>query len=134
MDLMSNGIIILIGNVIAILAIIVPLIAKAQAATSRKLDSMQRTITDQALQINTILQGDIRELRQTVKSHEDRLRSFETGESNWMRILRERTHDHANHLHSIFTDLELMKQGRAIPRRAAIDPKGISDADEETLG
>lgn len=69
------------------------------------------------IQINTILEGDIRELR-------GRILKIETGADEWTKTIRERTHILANQLHMLQTEMVLLKNGIITDRR-------ISDNDIE---
>jgi hypothetical protein len=82
---------------------------------TKNIDALKEQHNVQALQINTILQGDIRELRGRVVGLEDRLRTIETGEGTWMGVLRNRTHDLANEVNTLALDLDRVKRHAGVP-------------------
>lgn len=54
------------------------------------------------LQINTLLEGDVRELQA-------RVARLESGQDEWTKTLRQRTHDLANDVQALRLTVELMK-------------------------
>jgi hypothetical protein len=63
-------------------------IMRAFAAIERSID---RRFGEMSLALNTFKEGDIRELQ-------GRLVRLETGQDEWTKALRQRTHDHANEI------------------------------------
>jgi archaellum component FlaC len=56
-------------------------------------------------QINTILQGDVRRL-------DERVKRLESGQDEWTKTLRDRTHDLANELNAQRLQIELLKAAK----------------------
>jgi len=73
---------------------------EARVQSTRVNDSLH-TI---GLQINTILEGDVRELQA-------RVQRLESGQDEWTKTLRQRTHDLAEFVNALKLDVELMKKG-----------------------
>lgn len=66
--------------------------------------SINESFKNIALQINTILEGDVRELQA-------RVQRLESGQDEWTKTLRQRTHDLGNELQTMRLELELLKVG-----------------------
>lgn len=62
------------------------------------------------LQINTILQGDVRELR-------GRIERLESGQDEWTKELRQRTHDLSGKVDKLGFAIEMMKAGHPLPSK-----------------
>jgi len=70
--------------------------------SNNKFEKLQQSFNDMALQVNTILEGDVRELR--VK-----FEKFEAGQDEWTKNLRERVHALATHTTRLEVDLVTLK-------------------------
>lgn len=70
--------------------------AKSVDESRAQFTSINESFGKIALQINTILEGDVRELQ-------NRVNRLETGQDEWTKTLRGRSHDHA----SMLTELQL---------------------------
>ncbi len=86
-------------------------IDEVRAAHSKSLDesrqqfsSINESFSKIALQINTILEGDVRELQA-------RVQRLESGQDEWTKTLRGRTHELGDHVNALRLDVELMKKG-----------------------
>lgn len=58
---------------------------------------------EMAIQVNTILQGDVRELRL-------RINKLESDQNEWIKTLRDRTHELTTQMNRIVLDVALMKK------------------------
>lgn len=75
------------------------------AAESRQQSAtMNESFKEVGLQINTILQGDVRELR-------GRIERLESGQDEWTKELRQRTHDLGGKVDKLGFEIEMLKRG-----------------------
>lgn len=78
---------------------------EALAEMRKQGQSTNESFSKIGLQINTILEGDVRELREQV-------RRLETGQDEWTKTLRQRTHDLADEQNKMRLEFELLKVGK----------------------
>ena len=90
-------------------------IDKVADATAKSLDesrsqfsSINESFTKIAIQINTILEGTVRRL-------DDRVGRLESGQDEWTKELRQRTHDLGNVVNKLTWDVEAIKKGEPKP-------------------
>lgn len=119
---MSNSTALLIGNVIAIVAILLPILLAKFGKIDQKFEEIMRQYNAQAIQINSILVGDLQALREKQKIFEERFREV----NEWIKTLRKRTHGLANEAHAQRIDLELVKKGQV---GGPIEPRTLADLD-----
>ena len=68
--------------------------------------SINESFTKIAIQINTILEGTVRRL-------EDRVGRLESGQDDWTKEIRQRTHDLGNVAQRLTWEVEAMKKGES---------------------
>lgn len=101
-----------LGNVLTILAFVVTGFV-AYFGQQRSVDAQFAFLKESvdvkfsalALQINTILEGDIRELRARVKD-------LETGHNEWTHALRDRTHKLADEMGALVLKVDRLERPR----------------------
>lgn len=83
-------------------------------AVMRAFSSIERSIdgrfNEMKLTLNTFKEGDIRDLG-------GRLARLETGQDEWTKALRQRTHDHANELNKLMLEIDRLKRPERYDRR-----------------
>ncbi len=80
--------------------------AESLKESREQFSTMNENFKQVGLQINTILQGDVRELR-------GRVERLESGQDEWTKELRQRTHDLAEHVNKLGFAIELLKAAQA---------------------
>ena len=88
-----------VGGLIAIM--------RAFASIERSIDTRFNEMT---LKLNTFKEGDLRDIM-------SRLSRLETGQDEWTKTLRERTHDHANQLNMLTLEIDRLKRPGSYERR-----------------
>lgn len=82
-------------------------ILRAFAAIERSID---KRFSQMTLQLNTFEMGDLRELKASVKR-------LETGQDEWTKALRERTHDLANDVNTLKIKVDRLERPEGYHRR-----------------
>lgn len=116
-----------IGNAIFMLlcAVVIPMMVRRFSAIDTKIEKLTDDYNKQTLTINTILEGRLNTLDNSVKR-------LESGQDEWSKEIRDRTHKLALATERIAWEWELTKQGRMVigpigaapPERVPRPPEG----------